>query len=123
MNDFLKSRKILLGALELCKQKRRFVSDFTQLAEILNNLGCLSFLLGNLGICMKVFTESIQVQTALQNRLVYVGTRHLRQAVCLNITVASSNLGYVQLCIRDHLAATKAFEGAIVVSDFFVFKR
>ena len=122
LKDFWKARTMLVGALELCKDKQQSVSDYMQLAEILNNLGCLSFLLNHPIAAKKMIKESVQVQLAIQTHMVYIGNKQSRYSACLNMSVTQANIGYLKLSTRDYSAAVSTFQATLLVSSCIIFR-
>jgi Tfp pilus assembly protein PilF len=75
LEDFAQAHSNLEEALSLSGHNTETVLDYSQLAEILNNLGCLSYMGGKPGKAMRLFQESLQAQAIASDNLLYTGTK------------------------------------------------
>jgi len=121
MDNFADAHTNLELALALAGSKAQTTSDYCQLAEILNNLGCLSYMCGQPTKAMKLFRESLDVQLAVVNSTLYGGSRYATHTATLNISVTRGNIGFLALVLKDVSSGILALESALRVS--FAFPR
>jgi tetratricopeptide (TPR) repeat protein len=77
LEDFPRAHSNLEEALSLSGHNTETVSDYRQLAEILNNLGCLSYMGGKPDKAKILFQESLQAQAIAADDSLYTGTQFL----------------------------------------------
>jgi Tfp pilus assembly protein PilF len=75
LEDFPRAHSNLEEALSLSGYNTETVSDYRQLAEILNNLGCLSYMGGKPDKAKALFKESLQAQAIAADDSLYTGTQ------------------------------------------------
>jgi tetratricopeptide (TPR) repeat protein len=75
LEDFEHAHSNLEEALSLSGHNTESVLDYRQIAEILNNLGCLSYMGGKPGKAMRLFQESLQAQEIASDDSLYTGTK------------------------------------------------
>ena len=75
LEDFPRAHANLEEALSLSGHYTETVSDYRQLAEILNNLGCLSYMGGKPDKAKILFKESLQAQAITADDSLYTGTQ------------------------------------------------
>jgi hypothetical protein len=87
-----------LPALEEClaltQHGARSISDQRQQAEVLNNLGCLTYICGQPERAMELFAESFQVQSVALDHSLYSGARFSCHSATLNMSVTKGNSKY-----------------------------
>lgn len=115
MDEYETAHKRLEHVLELSKNHLAGLTDFMQVAEILNNLGCLSFMCGQASSAMTMFKECLEIQTAVLKQSLYSGPRFAGQSTSLNISVTRSNIGYVQMLTKNSGPAIVEFEASLMV--------
>jgi tetratricopeptide (TPR) repeat protein len=121
LDDFSKSHKQLELCLESAKGYCKTITDFIQIAEILNNLGCLSFMGGEHDTAMKMFSESLDVQEAILSHSLYGGSVLAGHSTNLNISITRANVAFLKLCAEDHLAAILSFEAALSTQQMLLY--
>jgi tetratricopeptide (TPR) repeat protein len=75
LEDFSRAHSNLEEALSLSGHNTENVLDYRQLAEILNNLGCLSYMGGKPDKAKILFQESLQAQAIARDDSLYTGTQ------------------------------------------------
>jgi tetratricopeptide (TPR) repeat protein len=75
LEDFPRAHTNLEEALSLSGYNTETVLDYRQLAEILNNLGCLSYMGGKPDKAKILFRESLQAQANARDDSLYTGTQ------------------------------------------------
>jgi hypothetical protein len=120
MDEYETAHKSLEQVLELSKNHLAGLTDFMQVAEVLNNLGCLSFMCGQSGSAMTMFKECLEIQTAVLKQSLYSGPRFAGHSTSLSISVTRGNIGYVQMLTKNAGAAIIEFEASLMVSDFSI---
>jgi len=90
------------------------LGDRMQMAEILNNLGCLAHMCGRLGAANSLFRESMDVQFSVMNQSLYVSSAAVGQSISLNISITRANIGFVRLVTSDFSVAVTALENALM---------
>lgn len=120
MDEYETAHKRLEQVLELSKNHLAGLTDFMQVAEVLNNLGCLSFMCGQSGSAMTMFKECLEIQTAVLKQSLYSGPRFAGHSTSLSISVTRGNIGYVQMLTKNAGAAIIEFEASLMVSEFSI---
>jgi hypothetical protein len=93
------------------------LSDHRQVAEILNNLGCLSYMGGEIERAMLFFKESLKVQTTASDHSMYIGSKFSCHSASLNLSITRANIGFLSLTyFRDANESVTIFESAVKVS-------
>lgn len=113
MDNFADAHTNLELSLALAGSKARTTNDYSQLGEILNNLGCLSYMCGQPTKAMKLFRESLDVQLAVLNSTLYGGSKYSSHTATLNLTVTRGNIGFLALVLRDVSSGILALEAAL----------
>ena len=93
----------------------RYRTDLTLLAEIVNNLGCLSYMCGEMKNAIEYFHESYQLLTELLHQSTYVGLKFSCQTLSLNLSVCRANMGLVALANHNIPNSIMDFEAAAQV--------
>lgn len=120
MDEFEEAHRDLEEVLELSKNHLAGLSDFSQIAEVLNNLGCLSFMCGQSDAAMMMFQECLDVQSAVLKRSLYGGPRWSGQSTSLSISVTRGNIGYIKMLSKSAEAAIVEFEASLMVRDLSI---
>jgi tetratricopeptide (TPR) repeat protein len=113
-NDFEEAHKRLEEVLELSKNHLAGLTDFMQIAEILNNLGVLSFMCGQSEAAMTMFKECSEIQNAVLKQSLYGGPRLGGHATSLAISVTRGNVGYIRMLTKNAGAAIVEFESSLM---------
>lgn len=91
------------------------MSDYRQLAECLNNIGCLSYRNGNIELAEAQFTEALECQAIVAQNSLYAGSKYSSHAASINVSVTEGNLGFLGLSKKDYDASVTLFEFAVHV--------
>jgi tetratricopeptide (TPR) repeat protein len=114
MDDFEEAHKGLEEVLELSKNHLAGLTDFMQIAEILNNLGVLYFMCGQSGAALTMFRECLEIQNAVLKHSIYSGPRLGGHSTSLGISVTRGNVGYIKMLTKDAGAAIVEFESSLM---------
>ena len=114
-DNFADAHTNLEMALALAGSKARTTNDYCQLGEILNNLGCLSYMCGQPTKAMKLFRESLDVQLAVLNSTLYGGSKYSAHSATLGISITRGNIGFLALVLKDVSSGILALESALRV--------
>ncbi len=118
LNDYARAQSLLEEALDLAKTHRTTLADHCQIAEIQNNLGCLTYMCGESDAAANLFQQSLEVQHAVLNRALYTSSAKLvSQSVSLNTAITRANIGYLKLARNETAIAITSFEASLMVSD------
>ena len=115
LDDFGGAHAKLEEALNFSKRSAPTIEDRIQIAEILNNLGCLGYMCGNPIEAKAYFKESLDVQFAVMSEYLYCGPPHTMHSVSLNISITRANIGFLKLVTKDLPIAITALEAALMV--------
>mmetsp|Transcript_27615 Transcript_27615/g.59467 ORF Transcript_27615/g.59467 Transcript_27615/m.59467 type:complete len:500 (-) Transcript_27615:106-1605(-) len=118
LNEFAEAHAGLEEAL-MCAKKIRIHSKATledrlQMAEILNNLGCLAYMSGQPTAASSYYRESMDIQFAALSDSLYLGNAISGQSISLNISIARANIGFIKLVTKDLPIAITALENALM---------
>jgi Tfp pilus assembly protein PilF len=102
-------------ALGLSEGSIATLADHYLLAEILNNLGCLSYVSGQPDKAMELLEESLRVQLFASDHSLYVGSKFSSHSSSLNVSITKANIGYISLVARDLSTCVASFEDAVRV--------
>lgn len=116
MDEFAEAHRGLEEVLQLSKDHLAGLSDFSQIAEVLNNLGCLSFMCGQTDAAMTMFKECLDIQSTVLKRSLYGGPRWSGQSTSLSISVTRGNIGYIKMLSKSADVAIVEFEASLMVS-------
>ena len=120
LEDYTEAYSDLHDALSLSRTITKSLSDYRQLAEILNNLGCLSYLGGELEKAMVFLREANKIQMIASDNSLYIGSKFSSQSVALNTSVTHGNIGFISLLLQDVTESVTTLETAMRVSlDIF----
>jgi tetratricopeptide (TPR) repeat protein len=75
LDDFPRAHSNLEEALSLSGHNTPEVLDYPQLAEILNNLGCLAYMGGRPGKAVRLFEESLEAHSIASSHSLYLGSK------------------------------------------------
>jgi hypothetical protein len=113
LDDIPGSIAKLEEALQLARGNTSRLSDHHLLAEILNNLGCLSYQTGKADRALELFDESLQIQRIAADHSLYVGSKLSCHQETINMSVTKANIGLLHLAIKDASQCIDLFESAI----------
>jgi tetratricopeptide (TPR) repeat protein len=121
LEDFSKAHKGLESCLESAKGYCKTITDFVQVAEILNNLGCLYFMCSQPETAARLFKESLDVQQSLLSHSLYGGSVLAGNASTLNMSVTRGNMAFLCMCANDHASAIFGLERALAAQQALLF--
>jgi tetratricopeptide (TPR) repeat protein len=102
--------------IEQSKRCHPKMSDFMQISEILNNLGCISFKSNQPETALLLFRDALEIQQSVMKQSLYGGPKLVAHDTSMKISVIRSNIGYVKLVTNDQSGALTSFESALAVS-------
>lgn len=122
MNEFGDAHARLEEALEFARKSCERFEDRIQVAEILNNLGCLAYMCGQPVAANAFYRDSLDVQFRILSESLYESSAMLGQSLSLNISITRANIGFVKLVTKELNVAVTALENALMVSscDYFL---
>ena len=120
-DQFSKAHNALEVCLESAKGYCKTITDFIQIAEILNNLGCLSFMGGQSETSMQMFIESLGVQQAVLSHSLYGGSVLAGHSTNLNMSITRANVAFLKMCSNDHVSAIISFEAALSTQQMLLY--
>ena len=118
LNEFAEAHAKFEQALIFARRSARSLEDRVQMAEILNNLGCLAYMCGQPGAANGFFRESLDVQFSVLSHSLYIDTALVAQSITLSISITRANIGFVKLVTKDLPVAITALENALMVRAF-----
>ena len=115
MEDYTSAYSELELALSLSRDNIHTLSDHRQIAEVLNNLGSLSYMGGEIERSMLLFRESIKVLTRAVDFAMYSSeSKFDSHSTMLALTIAKSNVAFLSLTFyRDVSESVSMFESVI----------
>lgn len=116
LEDYAEAYVDLKDALSLSRENTTSLTDYRQLAEILNNLGCLSYMGAELEKAMLFFREAVKIQAIASEGSLYMGSKISSQAISLNASITNGNIGFLSLVLQDVPESVTTFESAVRVS-------
>jgi hypothetical protein len=117
LEDYSTAYPELEKALLLSREAVHTASDHRQVAEILNNLGCLSYMGGEIERAMLFFRESLKVLTTASELSMYFGSKFSCHSASMNCSITRANIGFLSLTyFRDATESVAIFESALKVS-------
>ena len=124
LQDFEEARRDLRNALVLARAKfeEDSLSCRRQLAEIINNIACLSYICDEPKHVLPLLQESLEIQMEISNHSLYIGSKFASQTSALNMTVTKANMGFLALVSRNIPQAVEFFEAAAKVGAIFFSK-
>eukprot|EP00536_Pseudo-nitzschia_multiseries_P013431 jgi/Psemu1/211656/e_gw1.575.13.1 len=84
------------------------------MAEILNNLGCLAYMSGQLAAASSYYRDSMDIQFGALSDSLYLGNAISGQSISLNISIARANIGFLKLVTKELPVAITALENALM---------
>jgi len=115
MEDYTEAYSDLKDSLSLSRGITKSLSDYRQLAEILNNLGCLSYMGGELEKAMLFLREANKIQAVASENSLYIGSKFSSQSVSLNVSISNGNIGFISLLLQDVAKSVTMLESAVRV--------
>ena len=116
LNEFAEAHAKLEQALVYARSFAKDLGDRMQMAEILNNLGCLAYMCGQPGAANTFYRESLDVQFGVLSHSLYLSSAAVGQSISLNISITRANIGFVKLVTSELPMAVTALENALMVS-------
>jgi hypothetical protein len=114
MEDYSTSYTELELALSLSRDGIRTLSDHRQIAEVLNNLGCLSYMGGEIERAMLFFRQSIKILKKAVDFATYSDSKFDSPSTILALSIAKSNAAFLSLTFyRDIIESVSMFESVI----------
>lgn len=104
----------------LAREDLLSLDDYRQLAEILNNLGCLSYIGGKVDRASMYFNESLSAHAKVTSKSMYLGSRFSSHTAILNASITKANLGFLQLVTQNPSGSVGILEDALRVSGTVV---
>jgi len=121
LEDFPSSHKGFEEALSLARGNNNSLADHRQVAEILNNIACLSYMRGQTEKAMELLEQSMDAQNFASDKSLYAGSRFSGHTASLNSSVTKANMGVVGLVTQDLSVSITALEASLRVSpDVYV---
>jgi len=115
LNEFAEAHSGLEEALACAKRRRSTTLEGRlQIAEILNNLGCLAYMSGQPTTASSYYRDSMDIQFGALNDSLYLGNAMSGQSISLNISIARANIGFIKLVTKDLSVAITALENALM---------
>jgi len=105
-------------ARELSEKNKETISDYRQLAEILNTMGCLSFEFGQIKEAKDFFQKSLTVQEIVSEKSLYAGSKFSCQSAALNMSITRANIGFIALTEKNVSLCVESLELAVRVSSY-----
>ena len=114
MEDYTTAYTELELALSLSRDGIHTLSDHRQIAEVLNNLGSLSYMGGEIERSMLFFRESINILSRAVDFATYSESKFDSHSTMLALSIAKSNVAFLSLTFyRDVSESVKMFESVI----------
>ena len=114
MEDYTTAYSELELALSLSRDAINTLSDHRQIAEVLNNLGSLSYMGGEIERSMLYFRESIKILTKAVDFATYSESKYDSHSTILALSIAKSNVAFLSLTFyRDVSESVAMFESVI----------
>jgi len=115
LNEFAEAHAGLEEALACANRKRSTTLEGRlQVAEILNNLGCLAYMSGQPTTASSYYRDSMDIQFDALSDSLYLGNAMSGQSISLNISIARANIGFIKLVTKDLSIAITALENALM---------
>jgi len=86
--------------------------DKSQVAEILNAVGCIQYAAGQREVALRTFEQSLEINEGLFVDSLYGSADAHSELIMTRVASILNNIGQIGLKNRDYDAAAKAFEGA-----------
>jgi len=117
IGDFASAHAGFEDALKFARNNKQSLADHRQLAELLNNVACLSYMCGQNGRAMELFEEALDEHSFVADKSLYVGSRFSGHTASLNVSVTKANIGIIALVTQDLSTSIAALETALKVSE------
>jgi len=115
LNEFAEAHAGLEEAVACAKMRRSTTLEGRlQVAEILNNLGCLAYMSGQPTTSISYYRDSMDIQFGALSDSLYLGNATSGQSISLNISIARANIGFIKLVTKDLSVAITALENALM---------
>ena len=115
LNEFAEAHAGLEEALACAKMRRSATLEGRlQVAEIMNNLGCLAYMSGQPTTASTYYRDSMDIQFGALNDSLYLGNETSGRSISLNISIARANIGFIKLVTNDLSVAITALENALM---------
>lgn len=121
LGHFSKAHAALELCLEAAKGQIKTFMDFSLIAEIMNNLGCLAFMGGDPKAAMDMFVETLKVQQSVMSHSLYSGSVLAGHSTHLSISIVRANIAFLRLCAKDYAGAIVFFERALVSQQLLLY--
>jgi hypothetical protein len=118
LEDFPNAHSSLEQAARLSKDNCSSLADHCQFGEVLNNLGCLCFMCGEMEAAAQLFRESNEYLSVIAEKSLYTGSKYSCHAVSLNLSITKANIGLLALGTSSVSNSVKELESAVKVSVF-----
>jgi tetratricopeptide (TPR) repeat protein len=118
LNEFGEAHSRLEEALDYAGRSCQTLDDYVQVAEILNNLGCLAYMCGQPVAANAFFRDSLDVQFRNLSVSLYEPATTMGQSISLSISISRANVGFVGLVTKELPLAITALENALMVSTY-----
>jgi tetratricopeptide (TPR) repeat protein len=116
LEDYTMAYSELEVALSLARDDIHTLSDHRQVAEILNNLGCLSYMGGEIERAMLFFRQAMNVLTTTVDFALYTDSKFASHSSILALSITKSNIAFLSLTFyRDVSDSVSMFESVIKV--------
>jgi tetratricopeptide (TPR) repeat protein len=110
--------------LELClrfaKSRRKRMTDYLQIAEILNNMGCVTFMGGDVEAAKVFLLESSNLQRAVMNHDLYEGSVLSSHATTLNFSITYANVAFLLMDSHEYVSAISSLEKSLRMQQTFL---
>jgi hypothetical protein len=114
INEFAEAHARLEEALVYARRTCVTIDDRMQMAEILNNLGCLAYMCGQPVAANSFYRDSMDVQFGALSDSLYAGSATWGQSISLNISITRANIGFIKLVTKELSVAITAMENALM---------
>lgn len=126
--DFLLSLRSFEKALEIISSHPSKCSNYgLVLAEVINNIACIQYIIGNVTDSLNNFKKSISIQSSITKEGIYNNNNsaentHLKKCYLFKYSITLCNLGYIQLIKKQFPSAVRSFESAVSYQQLFLQK-
>ena len=115
LNEFAEAHAGLEEALACAKMRQSATLEGRlQVAEIMNNLGCLAYMSGQPTTASTYYRDSMDIQFGALSDSLYLGNATSGRSISLNISIARANIGFIKLVTNDLSVAITALENALM---------
>jgi tetratricopeptide (TPR) repeat protein len=117
VEDFVAAKKCWNKAMDSLKKTKK--TSATLRAELLNNLGCIHYEIGNETNAVKMFQESLVIQREAVISDVYDNGKAPNKSMLMKLATIQANIAYVHLRSKNVDAAISSFESCRKVCLLF----